>query len=127
MREIDDVGTFDPGPDGRRYVEHLSVPDLSLGTYSLRAGAVDTQTPHAEDEVYLVLRGRARFTAGGDTVDAQTGSCLYVPAHEEHRFHDVTEDLTVVVVFGPAEHARETTPPDRRDPSPDHRDGAAHA
>ena len=30
-------------------------------------------------------------------------SWLYVPAHEVHRFVDVTEDLAVVVVFAPAE------------------------
>jgi quercetin dioxygenase-like cupin family protein len=36
-------------------------------------------------------------------VDVAAGSTLFVAAHEVHRFHDVTADLTVLVVFAPAE------------------------
>lgn len=89
------------------YVEHLRVPDLSLGTYSLPAGSADPQQPHAEDEVYVVLSGRGRLWTPGLTADVGPGSVLYVPAGEEHRFVDITADLTVLVVFGPAEHSRE--------------------
>jgi hypothetical protein len=34
---------------------------------------------------------------------------VFVPAGEEHRFVDVEEDLTVFVVFGPAEGSRKPT------------------
>jgi hypothetical protein len=62
---IDTAGRYaDPGDAGAGYVEHLRRSDLSLGTYCLRAGAVDRQDPHAEDEVYVVTAGRARFTGG---------------------------------------------------------------
>jgi mannose-6-phosphate isomerase-like protein (cupin superfamily) len=37
----------------------------------------------------------------GATVEVTPGTALYVPAGEEHRFHDITEDLTVVVFFAP--------------------------
>ena len=76
---------------------------MSLGTYSIPAGAADPQQPHKEDEVYFVKAGRARFTAAGETVDVAAGHVLFVPGHEEHRFIDVTEDLTVLVFFAPAE------------------------
>lgn len=88
---------------GRAYDEFLRVPALSAGTYVVRAGGVDGQRPHREDEVYVVLTGRGGFTGGGETVEVGPGSVLFVPAYEEHRFHDVTEDLEVVVVFGPAQ------------------------
>jgi hypothetical protein len=39
--------------------EHLEVPDLSCGTYSLPAGGSDPQSPHTEDELYILTRGRA--------------------------------------------------------------------
>jgi mannose-6-phosphate isomerase-like protein (cupin superfamily) len=97
---------FTPDNTGASYEEHLSVPDLSLGTYCLAAGATDTQTPHDEDEVYVVTSGRAKFTGGDRTVDVSAGSTFFVPAREEHRFHDITEDLTVLVFFGPAEGTR---------------------
>ncbi len=86
------------------YRENLRVPHLSLGTYSIPAGAVDPQQPHTEDEVYIVLSGRARLWTPDAVADASAGAVLFVPAGEEHRFIDVEEDLTVIVVFGPAEH-----------------------
>jgi mannose-6-phosphate isomerase-like protein (cupin superfamily) len=92
--------------DGRPWVELLSVPDLSLGLYVLAAGASDEQQPHTEDEVYVVLAGCSRFTAGNETRDCGAGDVIFVPAMVPHRFHDITEELRVVVVFGPAEGSR---------------------
>lgn len=88
---------------GPGYDEFLRVPALSAGTYVVPTGGVDDQQPHREDEVYVVLAGEARFTGGGETVDVRVGSVLFVPAYEEHRFHDVTANLEVLVVFSPAE------------------------
>ena len=91
---------------GRPWAELLRVPDLSFGVYVLPAGGVDPQSPHTEDEVYVVLAGRARFTAGEETVPCGPGDILFVPARVAHRFHDIAEELRVVVVFGPAEGSR---------------------
>ena len=101
--QIVEAGRFAPTADGTpNYAEHLSVPALSVGTYSIPSGAIDEQTPHAEDEVYFVVSGRGSFTAGGRTAEVGPGSTLFVPAGEDHRFHDVTEDLAVLVFFAPA-------------------------
>lgn len=83
------------------FVEHLRVASMSAGTYCMPAGGVDDQLPHREDEVYVVLSGAGSLTAGGETVPVTTGSTIYVPAGEEHWFHDVTADLTVLVLFAP--------------------------
>lgn len=91
---------------GRPWIELLSVPDLSCGLYVLAAGAVDEQQPHTEDEVYVVLAGRGRFTAGDETRDCAAGDVIFVPARVPHRFHDITEELRIVVAFGPAEGSR---------------------
>ena len=109
MELIKDAGQYaEPDTSGASYEEHLRRPDLSLGTYSLKAGAVDPQDPHDEDEIYVVTAGRGRFTSGDETIDVGAGSVFFVPAHEVHRFHDVTEDLAVLVFFGPAEGSRAT-------------------
>jgi quercetin dioxygenase-like cupin family protein len=34
------------------------------------------------------------------------GDVAFVPAGEAHRFVDILEDLSVLVVFGPAEYSR---------------------
>jgi mannose-6-phosphate isomerase-like protein (cupin superfamily) len=111
MRVLSNAGRFTP-PDrgeGRRYTEELRVPDLSVGTYCVPAGGKDTQRPHTEDEVYVVVSGRARLAADSGTVTVGPGSVVFVPAREEHRFTDIEEDLTVLVFFGPAEYTRRDT------------------
>ena len=91
---------------GTLYREFLSVPDLSAGLYVLEAGAPDPQSPHTEDELYYIVSGRGRITVGDEPRDVVAGSLVFVPARAPHRFHDVTERLVILVVFGPAEGRR---------------------
>ena len=90
------------------WVEHLRVLDLSVGTYSVPGGGSDGQSPHSEDEIYVVTQGRARLVAGDEAADVVPGSVVYVPAGEEHRFVDIAEDFAVLVLFAPAEYSRGT-------------------
>lgn len=103
---VREAGRFTAPQGVAHYDEQLRVPDLSLGTYSIPAGADDPQQPHTEDELYVVVSGRGRFVADTGTTDVGPGTVLFVPAGEAHRFADVTDDLTVLVVFGPAEGTR---------------------
>jgi mannose-6-phosphate isomerase-like protein (cupin superfamily) len=93
------------------YHEFLRAPALSAGTYLLRAGSMDRQTPHGEDEIYFVLRGRARFEHGPHDDAVGPGDVLYVPAHAPHRFHHIDEELALLVVFAPAEGSRDGNSP----------------
>jgi len=92
---------------GKLYAEFLRVPAMSAGVYILAAGARDPQKPHHEDELYYVVRGRARMQIGsGDTAehaDVKAGAVIFVEAELEHRFYDVVEELEVLVFFAPAE------------------------
>ncbi len=88
---------------GRAYLEFLRVPTMTGGLYALPKSAKDPQSPHTEDEVYVVTGGRARIRVGSEDRDVQPGSIVFVPARAEHRFHDITEDLTALVFFAPAE------------------------
>jgi quercetin dioxygenase-like cupin family protein len=88
---------------GRPYREFLRVPNMSAGLYVLPAGGTDHQKPHREDEIYYVVRGRARFKAGIEDREVSAGSVIFVAAEEGHRFYDITEELEVLVFFAPAE------------------------
>jgi mannose-6-phosphate isomerase-like protein (cupin superfamily) len=88
---------------GKLYREFLQVPAMSAGLYVLPAGGTDPQRPHHQDEMYYVIRGRGRFRAGDEEKDVSAGSVLFVAAEVEHRFHDITEELAVLVFFAPAE------------------------
>jgi quercetin dioxygenase-like cupin family protein len=88
---------------GTLYREFLRVPTMSAGLYVLPAGGVDPQRPHHEDEMYYVVRGKARFRAGNDDREVAAGTVLFVGAEVEHRFYDIVEELAVLVFFAPAE------------------------
>ena len=90
-------------PSGKRYLEFLRVPAMSAGLYVLPAGGNDPQSPHKEDEMYYVVRGRARMKAGSEDQAVTEGSVIFVAAAVEHRFYDITEELVVLVFFAPAE------------------------
>lgn len=85
------------------YLEFLRVPAMSAGVYVLARGATDPQKPHQEDELYYVVRGRARMQIEGERSDVRAGSVIFVEAEREHRFYDIEEELEVLVLFAPAE------------------------
>jgi quercetin dioxygenase-like cupin family protein len=88
---------------GKPYREFLRVPAMSAGLYVLPTGGTDHQKPHREDEIYYVIRGRARFKAGPEDREVSRGSVIFVAAEIGHRFYDITEELSVLVFFAPAE------------------------
>jgi len=93
--------------EGRSYQEFLRVPAMSCGIYMLSVGAVDLQKPHAEDEMYYVISGAAYMKLRGDEGEEDRevgpGDMIFVKAGQEHRFHDITQELVVLVTFAPAE------------------------
>lgn len=93
------------------WLEFQRSADLSSGIYVIGAGEPDLQEPHTEDEVYVVMSGHGRFVTPEREVEVTAGTVLFVPAFEEHRFTDVTADLQVLVVFGPAEGTRSPAAP----------------
>lgn len=87
--------------NGELYHEFLRAERISVGLYVLAAGATDPQVPHTEDEIYYIVSGAATIEVDGENRPASAGSVIYVDAHIEHRFHAITEDLSVIVVFAP--------------------------
>ncbi|MBZ5571385.1 MAG: cupin domain-containing protein [Acidobacteriia bacterium] len=87
----------------KRYLEFLRVPAMSAGVYVLPSSGTDPQSPHHEDELYYVVRGRARMRAGTEDQAVSEGSVIFVAAGVEHRFYEIAEELVVLVFFAPAE------------------------
>ncbi|HET6850020.1 MAG TPA: cupin domain-containing protein [Gaiellales bacterium] len=88
---------------GRLYEEFLRVDSMSAGLYVLDAGATDPQSPHAQDEIYYVVAGRAEIEVAGESRPVQPGSVVFVAKDVEHRFHSIAERLELLVLFAPAE------------------------
>jgi mannose-6-phosphate isomerase-like protein (cupin superfamily) len=88
---------------GQPWHEFMRAGMFSAGVYRLAAGETDTQTPHAEDEVYYVLEGRAELELDGEKHRIEPGSIVFVARRVEHRFVNIAEDLELLVLFAPPE------------------------
>ncbi len=90
-----------PGPAG----EHASTV-LQRGTVRLLLSlpvAPNRQSPHTQDEIYVIVNGRGFFWHDGRRDAVSAGDAIFVAAGTEHHFEDFTNDLTVWVIFyGPA-------------------------
>ena len=53
-----------------------------------------------------MIPGRGRIAVGDEDREVRPGSIVFVGTAVAHRFHDITEDLTLLVAFGPAEGSR---------------------
>ena len=95
---------------GERYLEFFAADTgtLSLGLYVLPAGDTDPQQPHTEDEIYYVVSGKARIQVGDEDREIKAGSIIFVETDAPHRFHSITETLTLLVVFAPPRRSRAT-------------------
>jgi mannose-6-phosphate isomerase-like protein (cupin superfamily) len=90
-----------PGPAG----EHAVVV-LQHGTLDVKLSFPENpnrQTPHAQDEIYVVIRGHGVLCHDGKRDPFGPGDFLFVAAGVEHCFEDFTEDFAVWRVFyGPS-------------------------
>jgi len=94
-------------PDRVRFQELLRTPSLSCSVYHLPAGSKEMQSAHEEDELYLVLEGKARLRVEDDDHVVEKGTIMYVCTACDHAFFDIEEDLTVLAFFGaPMPHWR---------------------
>jgi mannose-6-phosphate isomerase-like protein (cupin superfamily) len=87
----------------QQYHEFLRRDSMSVGLYVLRAREEDLQTPHNQDELYYVVEGSGRIRVAEDDREVGPGSVVFVEAGVGHRFHTITSNLTVLVVFAPPE------------------------
>ena len=86
-----------PGPPGAHFVTVMQRGSVrALLSLPL---SPNRQTPHAQDEVYVVVRGRGVLFHDGRRDPFETGDFLFVAAGVEHWFEDFTDDLAVWVVF----------------------------
>lgn len=75
----------------------------SMSVELYRPQAVDPQTPHEQDELYVVVSGSGVFFRSGERLPFKAGDVIFVPAGMEHRFESFTSDFeTWVIFYGPS-------------------------
>ena len=75
----------------------LRYGSMELGFY--KPDKIDPQSPHRQDEIYIVQSGSGIFVCGEDRMPFEPGEALFVRAGVEHRFEDFTDDFAAWVVF----------------------------
>lgn len=80
----------------------LSALLLAHGSMQLRWYAPkgeDAQTPHDQDELYIIASGTGWLQRGAQRVPFAPHDALFVRAGEPHRFEDTSADFATWVVF----------------------------
>jgi mannose-6-phosphate isomerase-like protein (cupin superfamily) len=89
-----------PIPSGSRSSLLMQHGSMKLRYYAPRG--TDPQTPHDQDELYVIASGRGTFLVGGERVPFGPGDVLFAAARVEHRFEGFSDDFaTWVVFYGP--------------------------
>jgi mannose-6-phosphate isomerase-like protein (cupin superfamily) len=86
-----------PGPGG----EHATQV-LRRGTLDLKLSQPvrpNRQTPHTQDELYVIVQGRGVLVHDGKRDAMAAGDVAFIAAGTEHHFEDFSDDLSVWVVF----------------------------
>jgi tetratricopeptide (TPR) repeat protein len=84
----------------------LGLRAFGTNAYTADQAGVDVVEPHtespqlAQEELYFVHRGRARFTIDGEEFEAPAGTYVFVPDPGSHRHAVATEAGTTVLSFG---------------------------
>jgi mannose-6-phosphate isomerase-like protein (cupin superfamily) len=78
---------------------------LRHGTMSVELYApqeFDGQSPHAQDEIYVIVSGTGMFNKAGDRRPFKPHDVIFVEAGVEHRFEGFSDDFqTWVIFYGP--------------------------
>lgn len=84
-------------PEGKPFVTLLEHGRMSVELY--QPVKMDLQTPHNQDEIYVVISGNGWFFNQGVRRVFRPGDVLFVPAGIEHRFEDFSEDFKTCLIF----------------------------
>jgi mannose-6-phosphate isomerase-like protein (cupin superfamily) len=103
MEIIEAAGRYTPAEEGEpnHWIVHLVTDQLSMGTYSIPKGGLDDQAVHNEDEIYVIVTGKAKMTTDEGSEDIGPGSVVFIPAWEKHLITDIEEDISMIGIFAP--------------------------
>jgi mannose-6-phosphate isomerase-like protein (cupin superfamily) len=92
LSDLDDSGGY--------FIGFVSTRGIQAGVMRLHPGGNDSQEAHSVDEVYYVIQGKGFLKLDGKDHDVKQGTCIFVPAKAEHRFHGNKDDLVIFYALG---------------------------
>ena len=103
------LAAFEAGVEAAAF--HVGLRHGTMLTLLYEPKGHDPQTPHEQDEIYIVKSGSGVVDKGGEKRRFGAGDVIFVEANAEHRFEDFSDDFAVWAVFwGPAGGEAEERP-----------------
>jgi quercetin dioxygenase-like cupin family protein len=104
---LQDIESIDvAGVHWRPLRRTLGVTAFGTNGYSADAGEVliepHTETGSTDEEMYVLIAGRATFTVDGEEIDATPGTVVFCPDPAWHRTAVASEDGTLALAVGNA-------------------------
>jgi mannose-6-phosphate isomerase-like protein (cupin superfamily) len=84
-------------PAGQQFHYPISSGSMRVGLYSPKDK--DDQTPHTQDELYIIASGTGWFVRGDQRIPFAPQDVVFVPAGMPHRFEELSADFSTWVVF----------------------------
>lgn len=82
-------------PQGEPFTEMLRHGSMSVEIFAPRGK--DSQTPHEQDELYMIKSGSAQFVLDESSESVSPGDVLFVPARVRHHFEQMSSDFVTWV------------------------------
>ena len=107
VAHLDDIEELpDAGCHYRPIRHHLGITAFGVTAWTAHAAGDtvinehDEGDPTADQELFLVLRGRATFDIDGDRVDAPAGTFVFAPPHTKRTASATQDGTTIMLVEG---------------------------
>jgi tetratricopeptide (TPR) repeat protein len=108
VTHLDDLLAIGGPPTWRPIRAALGIGAFGVNAYSASEPGEQIIDDHDEvsgsagghEELYLVVRGHARFTVDGEEIDAPAGTLVFVPDPASRRVAHVVEGKTVLLIVG---------------------------
>lgn len=71
----------------------------SMKTEYYAPDTIDHQSPHVQDELYIIISGNGKFIRENKTVEFKPNDVLFVPAGMPHHFESFSKDFATWVIF----------------------------
>ncbi|MFQ5969258.1 MAG: cupin domain-containing protein [Nitrososphaerales archaeon] len=84
---------------GNWFYTFMSKGTMDAGILRLKPGEKDPQGPHANDELYYVIKGHGFIQLGKEDVPVKPGSIIFVSAGKNHNFHGNKDEMQILYVF----------------------------
>jgi len=91
--------TFRDGVEADKFRAVVGLRHGSMRTLLYAPKGSDPQTPHEQDEIYIIQSGSGVFDKTGEKRPFGPGDVIFVEARAEHRFESFSDDFAVWAVF----------------------------